>query len=209
MPPGHGPTRSRVWPVWRRWGLCPCAARPRCCRAPEGTTIDRWPLFGTVSETWYAKPDAGKLMVSPADEDPVDPHDAWPDDMVLAEGLDRFEQATTVSVTRVEHRWAGLRTFAPDRTPVAGFDPRRRGFLLAGGAGRLRRADRARAGCAERRPLPRADAGPARRRCSRPCRLPVWRRRGPRLDAGRGAGPAWRRPRGRGAWLNGWRFCGG
>ena len=116
-------------------GLVPYRRSAALLPAPEGHAIDRWPMFGNVSETWYAKPDAGKLMVSPADEDPVDPHDAWPDDMVLAEGLDRFERATTVSVTRVEHRWAGLRTFAPDRTPVAGFDPRAEGFLWLAGQG--------------------------------------------------------------------------
>jgi D-arginine dehydrogenase len=59
--------------------------------------------------------------MSPADEDPVDPHDAYVDDMVMAEGLWRFEQAVDIPVTRVERSWAGLRTFAPDRTPVAGF----------------------------------------------------------------------------------------
>lgn len=97
--------------------------------------VSRWPLFGTVSETWYAKPEAGKLMVSPADEDPVEPHDAWPDDMVLAEGLDRYEQAVTVPVTRIERSWAGLRTFAPDRTPVAGFATDCDGFFWLAGQG--------------------------------------------------------------------------
>ncbi|PVA11592.1 glycerol-3-phosphate dehydrogenase [Pelagivirga sediminicola] len=97
--------------------------------------VESWPLFGTTAETWYAKPDAGKLMVSPADEDPVDPHDAWPDDMVLAEGLHRYEQAVTVPVTRVEHSWAGLRTFAPDRTPVVGFAPDADGFFWLAGQG--------------------------------------------------------------------------
>src|SRR3546814_16580128 len=74
-------------------------------------------------------------MVSPADEDPVEPHDAWPDDLVLAEGLDRYEQAMTVPVTRVERTWAGLRTFAPDRTPVVGFDPAAEGFFWLAGQG--------------------------------------------------------------------------
>ncbi len=118
-----------------RIGLTPMRRSAALLPAPAGHEIDRWPLFGDVSETWYAKPDAGKLMVSPADEDPVDPHDAWPDDMVLAEGLDRFERATTVSVTRVERSWAGLRTFAPDRTPVAGFDPAAPGFFWLAGQG--------------------------------------------------------------------------
>src|SRR6056297_2697708 len=103
--------------------------------APTGYAIDDWPIFGSIAETWYAKPEAGKLMVSPADEDPVDPHDAWPEDMVLAEGLHRFEQAVTHEVTRLEHSWAGLRTFAPDRTPVAGFDPRGTGFFWLAGQG--------------------------------------------------------------------------
>lgn len=116
-------------------GLVPCRRSAAILPAPPGHAIDPWPLFGDVSETWYAKPDAGKLMVSPADEDPVDPHDAWADDMVLAEGLDRFERATTVQVTRVERSWAGLRTFASDRTPVAGFDPEAEGFLWLAGQG--------------------------------------------------------------------------
>ena len=103
-------------------GLTPLRRSAAILPAPEGHDITRWPLFVSASEQWYAKPEAGKLMVSPADEDPVEPHDAWPDDMVLAEGLHRFEQAVTVPVTRVERSWAGLRTFAPDRTPAVGFD---------------------------------------------------------------------------------------
>jgi len=71
----------------------------------------------------------------PADEDPVEPHDAWADDMVLAEGLYRFEQAVSISVTRVEHSWAGLRSFAPDRTPVVGHDPECEGFFWLAGQG--------------------------------------------------------------------------
>ena len=104
--------------------------------APPVPGFDRWPLFGSITERWYAKPEAGRLMVSPAEEDPVEPHDAWPDDMVLAEGLHRYEQAVALPVTRVERSWAGLRTFAPDRTPVVGFDPRAEGlFWLAGQGG--------------------------------------------------------------------------
>jgi D-arginine dehydrogenase len=118
-----------------RIGLQPCRRSAAIIPAPEGYATQHWPIFGSIAETWYAKPEAGKLMVSPADEDPVDPHDAWPDDMVLAEGLDRFEQAVTHQVRRVEHSWAGLRTFAPDRTPVAGFDPRADGFFWLAGQG--------------------------------------------------------------------------
>lgn len=116
-------------------GLTPMRRSAAILPAPEGHDIRGWPLFASAAEAWYAKPDAGKLMVSPADEDPVDPHDAWPDDMVLAEGLHRYEQSVTVPVTRVERSWAGLRTFAADRTPVVGFDPAAEGFFWLAGQG--------------------------------------------------------------------------
>ncbi|PHR24231.1 MAG: glycerol-3-phosphate dehydrogenase [Hoeflea sp.] len=103
--------------------------------APDGHDITRWPLFANAGDQWYAKPEAGKMMISPADEDPVEPHDVWADDMVVAEGLHRFEQAVTVPVTRVEHSWAGMRTFAPDRTPVVGFAPEAEGFFWLAGQG--------------------------------------------------------------------------
>ena len=81
------------------------------------------------------KPDAGRMMVSPADADPVEPQDAWPDDMVLAEGLDRFTRVFDYEVTRLEARWAGLRTFAPDKSLVIGFDPSAEGFFWLAGQG--------------------------------------------------------------------------
>ncbi len=116
-------------------GLQPMRRSAALLPAPEGRDIRAWPMISDISETWYAKPDAGRLMVSPADEDPVEPQDAWPDDMVLAEGLDRYEQAVTVPVTRVERSWAGLRSFVPDRTPVAGFAPDADGFFWLAGQG--------------------------------------------------------------------------
>ena len=100
-----------------------------------GHDTSRWPLFVGIEEDWYAKPEAGQLMVSPADEVLVEPHDAFPDDMVLAEGIDRFERSTTIEVKRVKHSWAGLRTFAPDRTPVVGFDTQAKGFFWLAGQG--------------------------------------------------------------------------
>jgi len=116
-------------------GLVPHRRSAALLPAPEGHAVGGWPLFGSASESWYAKPDAGRLMVSPADEDPVAPHDAWADDMVLAEGLWRYAQAVTVPVTRVERSWAGLRTFLPDRTPAAGWDAGVEGFLWLAGQG--------------------------------------------------------------------------
>ena len=91
--------------------------------APGGHALRDWPIFFGVGETWYAKPDAGALLVSPADEDPVEPHDAWADDMVLAEGLARYSAMVTEPVTRVLTSWAGLRSFSPDRALVLGPDP--------------------------------------------------------------------------------------
>jgi D-arginine dehydrogenase len=82
-----------------------------------------WPLVTDVGETWYAKPQSGKLIVSSADATPVEPHDAYADDMAIAEGVERLMAATAIDVNRIEHSWGGLRTFAPDGNPVVGFDP--------------------------------------------------------------------------------------
>ncbi len=103
--------------------------------APGGHDLARWPLIMGVGETWYAKPDAGALIVSPADEDPVEPQDAWADDMVLAEGLARYQEFVTEPVTRPVATWAGLRTFAPDRTLVIGFAPAAPEFFWLAGQG--------------------------------------------------------------------------
>ena len=102
---------------------------------PDGVDVTHWPLIDQSSETWYCKPDAGKLFVSPSEEIPVEPHDAFVDDMVLAEGLDRFCQATTYELSYVESSWAGLRSFAPDRTPVCGFSRGGDGFFWLAGQG--------------------------------------------------------------------------
>jgi len=103
--------------------------------APGGHDVGAWPMIFGPSEDWYAKPDAGALIVSPAEEDPVDPHDAFTDDMVLAEGFARYEEYVTEPVTRLLASWAGLRTFAPDRTLVLGPDPADPAFIWCAGQG--------------------------------------------------------------------------
>lgn len=103
--------------------------------APGGHDISGWPMLFGAGETWYAKPDAGALIVSPAEEDPQEPHDAWADDMVLAEGLARYEEMVTEPVTRLISNWAGLRTFSPDRVLVIGRDPRQPDFFWLAGQG--------------------------------------------------------------------------
>ncbi len=116
-------------------GIRPLRRSAAILPAPGGYDVTRWPLFTGASEDWYARPEAGKLMVSPADEDPVEPHDVWADDMVIAEGLERYAQMVTEPVTRVEHTWAGMRSFVADRNPVVGFAPGAEGFLWLAGQG--------------------------------------------------------------------------
>ena len=103
--------------------------------APGGHDVSGWPMMFGLGETWYAKPDAGALIVSPAEEHPMDPHDAWADDMVLAEGLARYEEMVSEPVTRLISNWAGLRTFAPDRVLVIGRDRREPSFVWLAGQG--------------------------------------------------------------------------
>ncbi|SFF05179.1 Glycine/D-amino acid oxidase [Sulfitobacter brevis] len=103
--------------------------------APDGHDVSRWPMFFGVGETWYAKPDAGALLVSPAEEEPVEPHDAWADDMVLAEGLARYEAMVTAPVARLITSWAGLRSFSPDRALVLGPDPQTPEFIWCAAQG--------------------------------------------------------------------------
>ena len=103
--------------------------------APGGHDVSKWPMIFGCGETWYAKPDAGALIVSPAEEHPMEPHDAWADDMVLAEGLARYEEMVTEPVTRLITSWAGLRTFSPDRSLVIGRDPDEASFVWVAGQG--------------------------------------------------------------------------
>ena len=103
--------------------------------APAGHDVSSWPFMDEVGEAWYAKPDAGQLIVSPCEEHATHPHDAWADDMVLAEGLARYEQMVTAPVSRMSANWAGLRSFAPDRALVIGHAPQQPAFFWLVGQG--------------------------------------------------------------------------
>ncbi len=116
-------------------GITPLRRSMAVLPSPSDYDLDAWPLVADVMEHWYMKPDAGRLLVSPSDEIPVEPHDAFVDDLVLAEGLYAFEQATGYPVTRVENQWAGLRCFSPDRNPVVGFDTDNPTFFWLAGQG--------------------------------------------------------------------------
>ncbi len=127
-------------PVARLAGLAPLGLQPLRRSAalidvPAHSPPDRWPMVIDVDERFYFKPDAGRLLISPADETPVAAGDAQPEDEDLAAAVERIETATTLGIERLRHRWAGLRTFAPDRTPVVGFDDRASGFFWLAGQG--------------------------------------------------------------------------
>jgi D-arginine dehydrogenase len=102
---------------------------------PGGIDLRAWPTVIDVDEAFYFKPEAGGLLLSPADETPVEPCDAQPDEMDIAVGVDRVMTALDVEVRRIRRSWAGLRTFAPDRTPVIGFDKDLPGFFWCAGQG--------------------------------------------------------------------------
>jgi D-arginine dehydrogenase len=117
-----------------RIGLQP---KRRTAALVDGPDLDfaGWPLTIDAAERFYFKPDAGRLLISPGDETDSEPCDAQPDELDIAVLADRIETATTLAIRRIQHRWAGLRTFAPDRTPVCGFDPAAEGFFWLVGQG--------------------------------------------------------------------------
>ena len=117
-------------------GIVPHRRTAITVAAPAGSDSGSWPMLEAVGETWYLKPDAGRLLCSPADETPSPPCDAQPEELDVAICAERIEQAFSFPIRRIESRWAGLRCFARDRALVAGFDPRaERFFWLAGQGG--------------------------------------------------------------------------
>jgi D-arginine dehydrogenase len=102
---------------------------------PANIDIRSWPAVLDVEEQFYFKPDAGKLLLSPADETPDEPGDAQPGELDVAIGVDRVARALNIEVRRVSHSWAGLRTFTPDRVPAVGYDPATPGFFWCAGQG--------------------------------------------------------------------------
>jgi D-arginine dehydrogenase len=102
---------------------------------PSGIDATHFPITIDINEQFYLKPDAGRLLISPADETPSAPCDAQPEELDIAICVDRIETAFDVSVTRIENKWAGLRSFVPDGSPVAGFSERVDGFYWLAGQG--------------------------------------------------------------------------
>jgi D-arginine dehydrogenase len=106
-------------------------AQLRVAPAPP-TTL---PLTLDIRGKFYFKPESGRLWLSPHDETPSEPCDAAPEELAVAEAIDRFENVVDWRIEAVERRWAGLRSFAPDRLPVYGFDPAREGLFWFAGQG--------------------------------------------------------------------------
>lgn len=121
-------------------GVAPLGVRPLRRTAllvppPDDTDPSGWPASVDVGETLIFKPDAGLVFVSPVDETPSDPCDAQPEEIDVAVAVDRMEGVTTLRIGRVARAWAGLRCFAPDRSPLIGFDPSAPGFFWVAGLG--------------------------------------------------------------------------
>jgi D-arginine dehydrogenase len=94
-----------------------------------------WPLLADIAESFYLRPEGDGVLISPADETPVDPGDARAEMEDVALALERVNEATTLDLRHVRTSWAGLRTFAPDRNPVVGFDPACPSFFWVAGQG--------------------------------------------------------------------------
>jgi D-arginine dehydrogenase len=107
----------------------PCRRSAFTFKAPDGMDIAHWPTIAGVDEGWYFKPDAGRLLGSPANADPTVPHDVRPEELDIAIGIDRIETVTTLTIRRPESTWAGLRSFVRDGELVIGADERRPGFF--------------------------------------------------------------------------------
>ena len=116
-------------------GLVPKRRTAFLVDPPPGVGAEAWPSVIAADESFYFKPDAGKLLCSPADETPSEPCDAQPDELDVAIAVDRIQQAADIPVARIAHRWAGLRSFVADKTPVAGYDPVAQGFFWLAGQG--------------------------------------------------------------------------
>ena len=116
-------------------GLTPLRRTAMILEAPASAAIASWPAVIDVGEAFYFKPEGGRILASPADETPSPPTDAAPEQLDIALCIDRLQAVADIPVRRVLRAWAGLRTFAPDRTPVFGLAPGRPDFFWFAGQG--------------------------------------------------------------------------
>jgi D-arginine dehydrogenase len=116
-------------------GLTPKRRTAFVFEPPAGIAVDAWPMIDDVGESFYFKPDAGRILASPADETPMEPCDVHPDDLDVAIAVERIQRAARLPVTHINRKWAGLRSFVADGCPVVGYDPRVAGFFWLAGQG--------------------------------------------------------------------------
>ena len=116
-------------------GLVPKRRSALIFEPPTGMNCGAWPMVIGVDESWYIKPDAGKLLGSPANADPVTPHDVQPEELDIALAIDRIQTMTTLEIRRPIRTWAGLRSFVSDGDLVAGFDPQVENFFWVAAQG--------------------------------------------------------------------------
>jgi D-arginine dehydrogenase len=118
-----------------RIGLQPLRRTAFTCAAPDDVDVRSWPLVADVDDRYYFKPEGPQLLCSLADETPSPPCDARPEEVDVALAIERINAATTLELRHVRRAWAGLRTFAPDRSLVIGIDPDAPGFCWLAGQG--------------------------------------------------------------------------
>jgi len=116
-------------------GLTPKRRAAFLFSPPEGVDSHDWPVLVSLDESFYFKPDAGMLLGSPANADPVEPHDVQPEELDIALGIYQIEEHTTLSIRRPSHTWAGLRSFFADGDLVSGYDPATPGLYWVAGQG--------------------------------------------------------------------------
>ena len=124
-------TMAGVSPI----GLKPLRRTIIVVDGPDGVDVRDWAFVKTAVDDFYILPESGRLMASPVDEIETAPCDAQPEEYDMALAAWRVERYTTLAVDRIVHRWAGLRTFVDDRTPVVGFAPETPGFFWLAGQG--------------------------------------------------------------------------
>jgi D-arginine dehydrogenase len=103
--------------------------------APAGADSASWPALIGADEDWYFKPEAGMLLGSPANADPVEPQDVQAEELDIALAIDRIENMTTMTIRRPSRVWAGLRSFVADGGLVGGYDPAAAGFFWVAAQG--------------------------------------------------------------------------
>lgn len=119
-------------------GVAPVGLQPMrrtLLTSPVAAGTAPTPLVADAAERWYFRVDPGAVLISPADETPSPPCDARPEDVDIALALEAVDAATTLGLRSVRSAWAGLRTFAPDRSPVLGPDPDVPDFVWSAGQG--------------------------------------------------------------------------